>query len=399
MSDGQLTSIMSTATFALLERVDREIDALEASIAVERRNEIEPVVRLCCYKACKKAVKESPKDTVLVQCTNNNCNKLLHQACLTRLPQDVRPDEAFGKAVCGKRCCNAVVKRDHMTAAPTPVKKRVAWHNDGPSNDVSSLSCLLDWMTTGDNYSRYRDGNSQNGETKSAIVGEIVRMISKCGVKPARTSKDGVNKISTIEQSYRNAVDWLSVTGSGITNESSLKAGITTVCPEYDILSPIINDRVSVHPLLLSSDMQEAHGRVASDDERNVRDSDLGDTDTSVTVDRHGTRSDESGSEASAARKRPASQPISVAPPRKRSTKGLLARSLDSTVAELRATQLAHEKECQTMKLMVQQEQCELQRDELRLHQNRAADKSRESEAWIAESEARDVNFIAEAES
>jgi hypothetical protein len=30
--------------------------------------------------------------------------------------------------------------------------KKSFWHNDGPTSDVSSLSVLLDWLTTEGNY-------------------------------------------------------------------------------------------------------------------------------------------------------------------------------------------------------------------------------------------------------
>lgn len=41
-----------------------------------------------------------------------------------------------------------------MLTVKSGVKKRVLWYNDGPTPDVSSLSFLIDWFTTGDNYSR-----------------------------------------------------------------------------------------------------------------------------------------------------------------------------------------------------------------------------------------------------
>lgn len=117
------------------------------------------------------------------------------------------PDD-FRGVVCSKRCYNALRKQAcAVTTAAHRAKKRVMWHNDGPSTDVSSLSCLLDWLTSGDNYNRYRGGDQQNGQTKMTLAQEIVRTTAAAGIKTARTAKYVMNKISAIESSYRTAAD------------------------------------------------------------------------------------------------------------------------------------------------------------------------------------------------
>ncbi|KAG6961983.1 hypothetical protein JG687_00007393 [Phytophthora cactorum] len=49
-----------------------------------------------------------------------------------------------------------------------PRSRRARWHNDGPDDSVSSLTILLDWLTTEGNYNKWRGGDKQSGETKAS---------------------------------------------------------------------------------------------------------------------------------------------------------------------------------------------------------------------------------------
>ncbi|OWZ24412.1 hypothetical protein PHMEG_000540 [Phytophthora megakarya] len=99
--------------------------------------------------------------------------------------------DGFNKAACGKRCYNAVVKPAKQRSAPLQTgKKRVLWHNDDPSDDVSSLSVLIDWITSGDNYDRYRGGYGQIGETNTGLASQRLRLIS---VKAKKTREDALS--------------------------------------------------------------------------------------------------------------------------------------------------------------------------------------------------------------
>ena len=57
-----------------------------------------------------------------------------------------------------------------------------------------------------------------------------------------------------LEQSYREAIDFISNTGSGITDEKSLQDAITSRCPHYDILKEVMWDRPSSRPLITNED-------------------------------------------------------------------------------------------------------------------------------------------------
>ena len=96
------------------------------------------------------------------------------------------------------------------------------WNNDGPTEDVNSLSILLRWITAEGNYNRYR-GDIQHGKTKSAIAGEIVSLMEGQGIAKSLTAaKDVMTKICSLEY-----------TGAGIEDEATLKAAVTKRCRFY----------------------------------------------------------------------------------------------------------------------------------------------------------------------
>lgn len=102
-----------------------------------------------------------------------------------------------------------------VSSSSSPIRRRVTWDSDGPVPSISSLSCVIDWMTVGDNYSRYRGGDGQRGESKKRLAGEIVRMINDSGVQTSRNAKDVINKISNLEALFKIDADWIANTGQG----------------------------------------------------------------------------------------------------------------------------------------------------------------------------------------
>ncbi|KAG1688648.1 hypothetical protein DVH05_017566 [Phytophthora capsici] len=121
-------------------------------------------------------------------------------------------------------------------------------------------------MTTGANYNRYRGGDSQHGETKATIAGEIVRFIESCGVTTTRTAKDVQTKILSLEQSFKSAADWLGATGQGVEDETSLRNAVLARCPYYYDLFDVMQDRASTKPLMLNTDTLDSSDE-SSDDE------------------------------------------------------------------------------------------------------------------------------------
>ncbi|KAG3154152.1 hypothetical protein PI126_g9774 [Phytophthora idaei] len=136
-----------------------------------------------------------------------------------------------------------------------PRSRRARWQNDGPDDSVSSLSVLLDWLTTEVNYNKWRGGDKQSGETKVVLAAQISTLIHEKGITHFRKPKDIITKISQLEQSFRDAVAFLNNTGAGITNESSLQQAIEKRCPHNSILKDVLGDRPSTRPLVTSDDL------------------------------------------------------------------------------------------------------------------------------------------------
>lgn len=141
-------------------------------------------------------------------------------------------------------------------------------------------------------------------EYKDDHAGEIVRAIASSGIMTPRNAKDVMTKINALEQSYKSAVDWLSATAQGVTNETSLHIAIAKRCTHYDVLHPIMADRASTRPILLNTDEDFSLSYDESDaqddhDDFSKTSSDDAETDT-----------------ATGRKKRPISIPQSIATPK-----------------------------------------------------------------------------------
>lgn len=161
--------------------------------------------------------------------------------------------------------------------------RRARWHNDGTDGTASSLSVLLDWLATEGNYSKWRGGDKQSGETKAVLAAQIAARIHEGGVTHVRKPKDIITKIGQLEQSFRDAVDFLSNTGAGITNEALLQDAIERRCPHYNALKDVFGDRPSVRPLVTSD-----NALFLSDDDLELRmdgESAEAEDDTALTPD------------------------------------------------------------------------------------------------------------------
>ena len=218
----------------------------------------------CCIKKCKVTeVSCYPCASAQFETDEKKkCPKQIHILCFERMLEDqaITPveneEDGSNYVVCGKRCLNRVKK--YFVDKNTPKSKRSLWSNDGPTDEVSSMKILLDWITTEGNYSLYR-GDTQSGKTKSSIAADIVRLMESKGIPQGlRSPKDVMTKILTLENEFRLATDFRNNTGSGIENEDSLKEAILTRCRFYDELEPVMADRVSNKPLYLNGEESNA---------------------------------------------------------------------------------------------------------------------------------------------
>jgi len=116
-------------------------------------------------------------------------------------------------------------------------------------NEINSMAVMIDWLTTGRNYSQWRGGDKQNGTTKLGIANEISQIVNDKGVTTERTGRDIHLKINCLEQQFRAAKDLLNQTGVDVTCKESIGAAVKHRCPYYYELVDVIIGRASSMPL------------------------------------------------------------------------------------------------------------------------------------------------------
>jgi hypothetical protein len=104
------------------------------------------------------------------------------------------------KPKCSSVHSSAPFKHAASLAKRSTVDKNVGWSEDslyGPDHPANSETMLLDWLTTGDNYTIYRGGFG--GRTKLHIANTIAFDINEKGIKKERTGDMIIKKIGKFE--------------------------------------------------------------------------------------------------------------------------------------------------------------------------------------------------------
>ncbi|KAG7381908.1 hypothetical protein PHYPSEUDO_005490 [Phytophthora pseudosyringae] len=136
-------------------------------------------------------------------------------------------------------------------------RKPIFWDRDGVNDGKSSLQVVLDWLSTETNYNKWRGSDRNNGNTKEALLKEIVAELRAVGFAH-RATGDVREKINTIEKQFREAVDFQAQTGAGITSASTLRGEILKRCPYYYQLTAVFESRPSARPRVTSDDIDDA---------------------------------------------------------------------------------------------------------------------------------------------
>ncbi|KAJ3222294.1 hypothetical protein HDU78_011804 [Chytriomyces hyalinus] len=151
----------------------------------------------------------------------------------------------------------AIQSAAQQNVGSSVTRSRVAWDKDRvPLANCSSISILLDWIGNIENYT------GGTGIKKETLCSEVVQLMRGVGILHQDNNKVG-SKIRELEMQYKNAIDWLSGTGEGILDsaeishddkEGCIRKGILSRCQYYDLLDPVMSDRVSSRPFATNED-------------------------------------------------------------------------------------------------------------------------------------------------
>jgi hypothetical protein len=138
------------------------------------------------------------------------------------------------------------------TAEMANPSQRVDWNKDG------SMKVLLDILTTEGNWEHFHGGGHHGGRTKDSYYSEWSQKISSTQGTTYRSPKDVCCKISRLQSQYKTAYDWKNCTGQGLMEGGSDIETINTylrkLCPYFDELNPIMEDKASTKPLYSNED-------------------------------------------------------------------------------------------------------------------------------------------------
>jgi len=185
---------------------------------------------------CKNAKCKQSPNTELEDCCVDECSNKIHHICYKGVLLQKKADvimitDDIEGVVCSKRCYNKLVSMKKK-AAVKPTSKRTAWDKDGPTEDVSSHSIIIDWLMTPGNYHRWR-GDKKEGKTKVALSKDISFILKSKGIIVERKPHQIMVQIGLYEKKFKAATDWMSNTGAGVkeTDPRSFDAYVQKLCP------------------------------------------------------------------------------------------------------------------------------------------------------------------------
>ena len=131
------------------------------------------------------------------------------------------------------------------------------WDADGPNGPntlPNSESVVLDWWTTGDNWSFYKGGKNANGKTITTKKENTWKVLSgkikAAGIQVERNAKSVGAKLQRMEAEYKAAFDFVTNTGQGLMDEGKdITEYVKKLCPYYYVLHPIMADLASTKPI------------------------------------------------------------------------------------------------------------------------------------------------------
>ena len=262
------------------------------------------VCRLAAKRKCQHSKKKpdgsTSADASLVECVM--CVKHIHDRCYRVEVLNAKginfDDEAEEKwvtksddeaevhpYVCGIQCYKRLVSARQKQKATDLRDTKKRWDRDSaPGSSNTSISILIDWMTTEGNYNAYR-GDVVMGKTRDRICNDVAESINKSGVLTTRTGPQVECKIRKLESEFKHALAFFSETGQGLegndgrklnkddkgNHPQSVKDLILRRCQYYYELEPVFRHRPNFEALSIFSSQDPNNN---GDEEGTVDDSD-----------------------------------------------------------------------------------------------------------------------------
>ena len=234
---------------------------------------------LFCYK-CKQT--HGSNGVTVTTCFAANCDRMVCYGCYSSFceSKNITLLQQHGSILvtCPNKKCYLVTKRQ----CDTP--QRLCWEQDGnggPDNPNNSMRILLDWITTEGNYKRYC-GKNKSGLRKTQYANSLSEKIKSYNVRIRRSPKDVTNKIMRLETQFKAAKDWINNTGQGVDDQEQFVAYVKKLCPYFDDLSPIMDDRRASRPRITlenDDDDDDKNNNNDDDDDDDCDDDDCDDDD------------------------------------------------------------------------------------------------------------------------
>jgi hypothetical protein len=162
----------------------------------------------CQGKACPGL--PPSEHTPMIKCAWEECSKNVHRVCYEKQLSK----SSVARAPIGEYVFCNLGHHDKFVKAHS--EQELTWTNDGkdgPDDPKTSQYFLVEWLSSEENYQRYRD--PPGALTKSKVCEEIAIMLSTKGTKNKWKGENVYNKIQHIEQKMKSCHDGFAGTKTG----------------------------------------------------------------------------------------------------------------------------------------------------------------------------------------